>query len=85
MTYASVEDWLNEIIGYSLRAEHMTADEISWATVAWKEATERCEDIVRQWTDLDFARLHIAGKLTQQEEQIIKAVTTAILTQIQSK
>lgn len=84
MAYASVEDWLGEIENYSSRAERMMLNECHYARIAWQLATERCEDIVRKWSDMNFAQLR-AGEMTEQERRTLKAVLTAILTQIQSK
>lgn len=44
MTYASVEDWLEEIENYSSRSERLTPDEIKYARTAWQLAVKRCED-----------------------------------------
>lgn len=84
MTYASVEEWLGEIENYSSRAERMTLNECHYARTAWQLATERCEEIVRQWSDMSFAQLH-AGEMTEQERRTLKAVLIAIRTQIKSK
>lgn len=82
--YASIEDWLGDIENYSSRAERMTLDERRYACAAWQLATERCEEIVRQWSDMSFAQLH-AGEMTEQERRTLKAVLIAIRTQIKSK
>lgn len=84
MTYASVEDWLKEAEGYSLRAERLPPDARPWVETAWQLATERCEDIVREWSNMDYAQLR-AGEMSAQERRTLKAVLTAILTKIQSK
>lgn len=82
MTYASVDDWLCEI--EKTYARRLTTDELAFACIAWQRATERCEEIVRRWSDMDFAQLH-AGEMTEQERRTLKTVLTTILTQIQSK
>ena len=43
MTYASLEDWLNETEGYGVRAERIPAGAYPWIAEAWKlGAAARC-------------------------------------------